>query len=109
MLEAILGSASCEKVLMFLLTREEGYAREIARFFATDLAPIQRQLEKLENGGVLVSRLTGRTRVFAFNPRYPMLDELRALLEKTLQFYPDDVRKHLTMNRRRPRRRAKPL
>jgi hypothetical protein len=109
MLAPILGSGSSEKVLVFLFAREQGYAREIARFFATDLAPIQRQLEKLEHGGVLVSQSVGKTRVFSFNPRYPMLEELRALLEKTLQFYPDDLREELTMNRRRPRRRGKPL
>ncbi|MDH3217154.1 MAG: winged helix-turn-helix domain-containing protein [Candidatus Krumholzibacteria bacterium] len=95
--------------MMFLLARGEGYAREIARFFATDLDPIQKQLAKLEAGGVLVSRVAGRTRLFSLNPRYPMIDELRALLEKALQFYPDDVRERLLMNRRRPRRRGKPL
>jgi hypothetical protein len=109
MLEAILGSAGSEKVLMFLFARDEGYAREIARFFETDLAPVQKQLERFENGGVLVSRPVGRTRVFSFNPRYPMLEELRALLRKTLQFYPDDIREKLLMNRRRPRRAGKPL
>ena len=109
MLEPIVGSSSSEKVMMFLHARKEGYAREIARFFETDLAPIQNQLAKLESGGVLVSRAAGRTRLFSFNPRYPMLDEIRALLEKTLQFYPDDLRERLVMNRRRPRRRGKPL
>ena len=109
MIEPILGSASSERVLMFLFARDQGYAREIARFFNSDLAPIQKQLEKLENGGVLVSKLAGRTRVFSFNPRYPMLDEVRKLLEKTLQFYPDDTHEALTMERRRPRRRGKPL
>ena len=109
MIETILGSASGERVLMFLFARDEGYAREIARFFDTDVAPIQKQLEKLESGGVLVSRLAGRTRLFSFNPRYPMVEELRKLLEKTLQFYPDDMREALTMVRRRPRRRGKPL
>jgi len=108
-LEPILGSSSCEKVLIFLLSRGEGYAREIARFFATDLDPIQKQLIKLEAGAVLVSRAVGRTRLFSFNPRYPMIDELRALLEKTLQFYPEDMRERLLMDRRRPRRRGKPL
>ena len=109
MLEAILGSSSGEKVLMFLFARDEGYAREIARFFDTDLTPIQKQLEKLENGGVLVSRSVGKTRLFSFNPRYAMIDELRALLKKTLEFYPDDLRERLVMARRRPRRRGKPL
>jgi hypothetical protein len=109
MIEAIMGSSSSERVMMFLIAREEGYAREIARFFATGLAPIQKQLVKLEAAGVLVSRVAGRTRLFSFNPRYPMVDELRALLAKTLQFYPDDVRDRLLMNRRRPRRTGKPL
>jgi hypothetical protein len=95
--------------LIFLTSREEGYAREIARFFETSLAPIQKQLEKLEFGGVLVSRLAGRTRLYTFNPRYPFLDELKALLEKALTFYPEELRENLIMNRRRPRRAGKPL
>jgi len=109
MLEPILGSTNSERVLMFLHMRQEGYAREIARFFSATLDPIQKQLTKLETGGVLVSRAAGRTRLFSFNPRYPMIDELRALLEKTFRFYPEDVRERLLMNRRRPRRRGKPL
>ena len=48
MLESILGSISCERVLVFLAARDEGYAREIASFFITSLAPIQKQLDKLE-------------------------------------------------------------
>jgi hypothetical protein len=109
MLEPIVGSSSSEKVLIYLFARQEGYARQIARFFATDLNPIQKQLAKLEAGGVLVSRVAGRTRLFSFNPRYPMIDELQALLKKTLLFYPDDMRERLMMDRRRPRRRGKPL
>jgi hypothetical protein len=109
MLEPLLGSTNCERVLIFLTAREEGYAREIARFFETGLAPIQKQLEKLEFGGVLVSRLVGRTRLYTLNPRYPFLEELKALLEKALTFYPEEVREDLIMNRRRPRRAGKPL
>ena len=109
MLEPILGSTSSERVLIFVLARKEGYAREIARFFETDLDPIQKQLEKLELGGVLVSRTAGRTRLYEFNPRYPFLKELRGLLEKALSFYTDEERERLLMNRRRPRRRGKPL
>ena len=109
MLEPILGSLSSERVLMFILARDQGYAREIARFFETDLSPIQKQLEKLELGGVLVSRTVGRTRLFQFNPRYSFLGELRSLLEKALAFYPPDERERLVMVRRRPRRKGKPL
>ena len=86
-----------------------GYAQEIARFFETSLTPIQKQLEKLELGGVLVSQTAGRTRLYSFNPRYPFLDELQALLDKALTFYPEESREALVMNRRRPRRAEKPL
>lgn len=109
MLETIFGSANSERVLIFLTAREEGYAREIARFFDTTLAPIQQQLERLEFGGVLVSRSAGRTRLYSFNPRYPFLEELKALLNKALTFYPEELREDLVMNRRRPRRADKPL
>ncbi len=109
MLEAILGSISSERVLLFILARNEGYATEIAQFYKTDLAPIQRQLDKLEAGGVLASRKAGRTRLYSFNPRCPFLKELKALLEKVMSFCPDDLQERLVMNRRRPRRKGKPL
>jgi predicted transcriptional regulator len=109
MLEVLLGSKNRERILLYLHGRPEGYAREIARFFRTDLAPIQKQLDRLEGGGVLYSRKAGKTRLFGLNPRYPFLRELRSLLEKALQFYPAEERMNLVVARRRPRRGGKPL
>jgi hypothetical protein len=109
MIETLLGSKNAERVLIYIFTREEGYAREIARHFQADLKSIQNQLDKLEAGGVLVSREVGRTRPYMFNPRYPFLNELKTLLEKALSFYPEKEREELVMNRRRPRARGKTL
>ncbi|NOY12319.1 MAG: winged helix-turn-helix transcriptional regulator [Deltaproteobacteria bacterium] len=109
MLESILGSVNSERVLVFLVARKEGYAREIAGCFKTGLSPIQKQLERLESSGVIFSKMVGRTRVYAFDPRYPFLNELQALIEKALSFYPESMREQLLMNRRRPRRSGKPL
>ncbi len=109
MLEPILGSENKERVLIFLIARNEGYPTEIANFFDIDLYGIQNQLDTLEYGGVLISRKVGRTRVYSFNPRYPFLKELKALLEKAFSFYPEEERERLVMIRRRPRRRGKPL
>jgi len=109
MLEPLLGSRTSERVLIFILARKEAYAREITRFFNTNLYAVQKQLEKLESGGVLVSRTAGRTRLYMFNPRYPFLKELRSLLEKALTFYSDEEREKLLIYRRRPRRSGKPL
>ncbi len=109
MLEVLLGSINAERILIFMLCRNEGYAREIARFYSTILSPIQNQLNKLEGNGVLISKLSGRTRNYSFNPRYPFLKELQQLLEKALSFYPEELKTTLLYNRRRPRRRSKPL
>ena len=56
-------------MLVLLRDRGEGYAREMARFFDTDLVPIQKQPERLEDAGIIVGRRAGRTRLYAFNPR----------------------------------------
>jgi hypothetical protein len=109
MIEPILGSKSSEQVFVFLAARDEGYATEIARFFDADLYAIQNQLERLEGADVLISKKVGRTRVYQFNPRYPFLEELRNLLTKVLSFYPEDIKESLLMNRRRPRKKDKPL
>lgn len=109
MLEALFSSNNKERILLYLTVREEGYAREIARFLGSSLAPIQNQLDTLERGGIVFSRSLGRTRMYAFDPRYPLLSELKALLDKTLTFYPAEERDRLLLARQRPRRKGKPL
>ena len=109
MIESLLGSKNAERVLLYIFAREGGYAREIASFYKTDLKSIQGQLDKFEKSGVLASRTVGRTRPYVFNPRYPFLNEVKALLEKALSFYPESQREELVMNRRRPRARGKAL
>jgi predicted ArsR family transcriptional regulator len=109
MIEAIVGSKNAERVLIYIFAREEGYAREIANYYKTGVTPIQKQLDKLEASGVLVSREVGRARPYIFNLRYPFLNELKNLLEKALSFYPQEVHEDLIMNRRRPRAKGKAL
>ncbi|OVE75563.1 transcriptional regulator [bacterium E08(2017)] len=109
MIEPILGSKNAERVLIYLLARDQGYAREIARFWGADPDSIQKQLARLERGGILDSRLQGRTRLYRFNPRYSFLKELKALLNKALSFYPQDEQETILVVRRRPRRKDKPL
>lgn len=110
MLEGIFGNASAEKVLLYLEQYEEGYATAIARTFdGLSLNMAQRQLERLERAGALVSALKGKTRLYIWNPRYPFRRELRALLRKALDELPASDRKRYLAERRRPRRTGKPL
>ena len=109
MLAPLLGSKGSEKVLIFIAARGEGYAREISQFFDMDISTVQNQLDKFELGGILASTTKGRTRLYTLDPRYPFLKELKQLLDKALSFYPEDEQEKLVMERRRPRRRGKPL
>jgi hypothetical protein len=108
MLKPLLGSINSERVLLFILVREEGYATEIARFFDVPINAIQQQLEKFEQGAVLVSKKIGGTRLYRFNPRYPFLASLKNLLNNALSFYPQEARDRLAIYRKRPRKKGKP-
>ena len=109
MLESLFGSVNRERVLIFISARGEGYAREIADFYDTDLSPIQNQLDRLEAGNIFISKKQGKTRVYQYNPRFPFLKQLRAFIDKVIEFLPEKERERLVMVRKRPRRKGKPL
>jgi hypothetical protein len=109
MLEGIFGNASAEKVLLYIEQYGEGYATAIARNFdGLSLHMAQRQLERFERSGALVSSHRGRTRIYSWNERYPFRTEIRALLAKALGALPAAERKRYFSERRRPRRAGKP-
>jgi len=109
MLEALFGNSTVEKILFYLSTYGEGYPLGMARNFGVPVNKIQQQLRRLENGGIVVSRLFGKVRLYNLNPRYPFLDELRGLLSKAFQFVPEAEKENYYRNRTRPRRAGKPL
>lgn len=109
MLEYLFNSVSKEKVLLYLVARENGYAREIAKYFNLELSPIQNQLNKLEMGGILISKPVGKTKVFSFNLQNPFYNEIYNLIKKALDFLPENERNDLLIYRKRPRRSGKPL
>ena len=110
MLEYLFVNKNVEKVLMYLFLHGKANATELRRAFDSSLDPIQKTLRKLEGGGLLVSFLEGRTRVFQWNPRYPFLDEIQALAKKTYEFLPSDMQHiYQPTKRKRPRKTGKPL
>lgn len=109
MLKELLGNRTAEKVLLFLFSYDQGYAKEISETFEISLAMVQNQLKKFENGGILVSQLKGKTRIYLWNPRYPFLKELKSLLSKAMEYMPDEEIRKYYLRRTRPRRTSKPL
>jgi hypothetical protein len=107
-LEELFGNPTAEKVLLYVWANESAYARQIATALEVRLSVIQKQLLRLELGGVLVSRSVGRTRLFSINPRFAVAAELRALLKKAFSLLPASERRPYESARTRPRLTGKP-
>jgi hypothetical protein len=69
MLEVLFGLIDKECVLQFILAKKTGYASQIAIFYGTKPSQLIKQLEALEEGGLLCGVQAGRTRLHSFNPK----------------------------------------
>jgi len=108
-LKGILRAESQEKILLYLATRETGYGKGISEFYGCSQNSIQKQLARLEEDGVVVSRLIGKLREYQLNPRYYFYKPLNLLLKAALAAYPETVVQALTIQRTRPRKAGKPI
>lgn len=107
MLESIFGSIVVEKILFYLLVYKSGYIRGISKLFGIPLSTVVNQLDRLENGGVIVSFKKGTIRMYSLNPRYPFINELESLLQRAKDALPEkEIEKYYRM-RTRPRRKGK--
>jgi predicted ArsR family transcriptional regulator len=109
MLEPILGNGTIERILFTLESYGQAYPTELSKMFNIPVNGIQQQLERLENGGVVVSSMVGRTRLYQFNPRYPFLKELRALIQRAMEYLSEKEIQKYYRKRTRPRKKGKPL
>ncbi len=108
-LEAIFGNRTAPRLMLYLLHYGEVYPTGAARDLGLSLSPVQRQLEKFENAGLLISKLVGGTRVYSFNPKHPATERLKELVRLFYESMSLQERESMFKTRRRPRRRGKPV
>ncbi len=108
-LEALFGNRSAAKLMLYLFHYGEAYATGMAKDLGTALSPIQRQLDKFEVAGLLISKMVGNTRIYSFNPKQPATKKLKELIQVFYEAMSVDEREQLFSTRRRPRRRGKPV
>ncbi len=108
-LETVLGSRSAAQVMLYLEAYGSGHANGMAKTYDVSVNAMYRQLRRLEEGDVLVSRMVGNSRQFEFNPRNPTVRNLRRFLEEELDLLPDSELQAYYRERRRPRRTGKEL
>jgi hypothetical protein len=95
MLTDLFGSKSAERILLFLLVNECAYASEVQKAHGIPLTPLQSMIRKLEKAGILIHEMQRKTKLFRFNPSYPLLEELKALLKKAFTHLPIEEKKAL--------------
>lgn len=81
-----LRSQIAQKVLGYFLLHENAqlYVNELARRLEVDGGNLSRKLSELEGEGLLKSRVRGNERFYAVNPSYPLLQEYKKIILKTV-------------------------
>jgi hypothetical protein len=93
MLEVLCGNKNVQKILIFLFVNGKCYGTQVSQLLKTSLTPIQKALLRLEKGGIILSDYEGKTRLYRFNPAFPLLNELEQLLKKAYTLLPPQAKK----------------
>lgn len=94
-------------LLMLVAVLGDTYPAEISRHLGSTIPAVQRTLDKLEDEGLVASRQQV-VRSVTLDPNYPAFRELRALLLRLAEGYPQ-YQMVKESRRTRPRRRGKPV
>ena len=84
MIETLISSKTRIKLLLkfFLNSNTTAYLRGLEGEFGESTNGIRVELNKMENAGMLSSRLEGNKKVFQANPKYPLFKEINSILMK---------------------------
>lgn len=105
----LLGSTAAEAALLHLFHHGESYGRAVALDFSVSLDSVQKQLDKLERNGLLLSKWQGRTLIYTWNPKSRASSRLKDLVAVAYEGISPDVSAVKFAARRRPRSKDKPI
>jgi len=109
MLATILGNETAAKVMLYLVHYGEAYASGVSRDMQITLSQVQKQLDKFEGSGVLVSKKVGSVRIYKFNPKLGVVKNFIKMIESFYDSLSLKDREEMFGKRRRPRRKGKPV
>ena len=109
MISFIFGNDSAEKALLHVFHYGEIHVSAIAKDYNISITPLKAQLERFENGGLLKSKLIGRSRVYSFNEKSLWTLPVQNILSIAHESIPLTTRQKIFGERRRPRRKGKPI
>lgn len=109
MLDKILGSETAQKIFLHLYHYGETYPSAVAKDFNISLGQVQRQFDRFEDAGIIISKLSGRTRVYQFNKKLEIVNPFIEIVKRIYDSIPLQEKEQIFHTRRRPRRRGKPV
>jgi DNA-binding transcriptional ArsR family regulator len=109
MLEKILGSKTAQKIFIHLYHHGESYPTAVAKDFKISLGAVQKQFERFEEAGIIISKLQGRTRVYQFNKKQGIVKPFIEIIKRVYDSIPLKEKEELFPTRRRPRKQSKPV
>ena len=109
MLEKILGSDTAMKIMLHLIYYGEIYPSAVAKDYQISLSGVQKQFERFEESGILVSKLVGKTRVYFFSKKSPTVKPFMDFIKIYYDGLSLEDKENIFVERRRPRRPGKPV
>lgn len=75
-----------KKLLSYYFSNPEAehYLREIASILEVDPGNLSKELVRLENEGIFISRERGRIKLYNLNKEYPLFQEIKSIVFKTI-------------------------
>lgn len=109
MLDKILGSETAMKIMLHLIHYGEIYPSAVAKDYQISLSGVQKQFQRFEDAGILVSKLVGKSRVYLFNKKSPAVKPFMDLIKIYYDGLSLEDKEMIFASRRRPRRPGKPV
>lgn len=109
MLDKILGSETAMKIMLHLIHYGEIYPSAVAKDYQLSLSGVQKQFQRFEDAGILVSKLVGKSRVYLFNKKSSTVKPFMDLVKVYYDGLSLEDKEQLFGTRRRPRRSGKPV
>jgi DNA-binding transcriptional ArsR family regulator len=107
MLDTILGSPTAMRVFLHLHHYGKTYASAIAHDFEISVSQVQKQLERYERAGILVSEKLGNTRIYQYNLKNFLTRPFMELIKHFYDALPSEEKNKFLQIRRRPRKPGK--
>lgn len=107
--EKIFGNKTALLVLLQLYHHHEAHARGVAMDLGVSLSPVQNQLDRFEQAGVLISKKMGQTRIYTFNMKSPLTKPFKELVGIIYETLSKEDHQNLFPTRRKPRVKGKPV